>query len=317
MSLFELVALPGKGQGLVAKSSIPKGTRILSETPLFTVPNMSAEMLEVAVRPKLKSLTKEEQRQFLALHNNFPGKYPFAGIVKTNALPCGSGAVVGGVYPTICRINHSCLSNCHNNWNGDLELETIHAIKDICAGEEITIDYSDGGPSDTRRAKLRQSFGFDCDCVVCSLPPAELKASDDRRRRIQALDEAVGNPSRMMSNPAASLADCFALLRVLEEEYPHTTSALASRLYYDAFQIAVAHGDRARGKVFAERAYKARVVMEGEDSPETKKMKALSLNPSSHSSFGISSMKWKGPKKFNPDELNDAELEKWLWRQSK
>ncbi|RYP46101.1 hypothetical protein DL768_007657 [Monosporascus sp. mg162] len=317
MSLFELVALPGKGQGLVAKSSIPKGTRILSEKPLFTVPNMSAEMLEMAVKPKLKSLTKEEQRQFFALHNNFPGRYPFAGIVKTNALPCGSGACIGGVYPTICRINHSCLPNCHNSWNEDLHLETIHAIKDIRAGEEITIDYSDGGPSDTRRVELRQSFGFDCNCVVCSLPPAELQASDDRRRRIKALDEAIGNPYRMMSDPAASLADCYALLRVLEEEYPHTTSACSARLYYDAFQIAVAHGDRARGGRFAERAYKARVVMEGEDSSATKEMKALSLDPSRHPSFGACSMKWRGSKKFNSEELNDAELEMWLWRQSK
>ncbi|RYP40633.1 hypothetical protein DL769_011736 [Monosporascus sp. CRB-8-3] len=267
--------------------------------------------------PKLEALTKEEQRQFFALHNNFPGKYPFAGIVKTNALPCGPGASIGGVYPTICRINHSCLPNCHNNWNEDLELETIHAIKDIRPGEEITIDYTEGGPSDTRRIKLKQSFGFDCDCVVCSLPPAELKTSDDRRRRIQALDKAIGDPYRMMSDPAASLADCYALLRALEEEYPHTTSASDARLYYDAFQIAVAHGDRARGKVFAERAYKVRVVVEGEDSPATKKMKALSLNPSSHSSFGAYSMKWKGSKKFNPEELNDAEFEKWLWRQNK
>ncbi|RYO95698.1 hypothetical protein DL766_004938 [Monosporascus sp. MC13-8B] len=184
---------------------------------------------------------------------------------------------------------------CYNNWNEDLELETIHAIKDIGAGEEITIDYSDGGPFDTRRINLQQSFGFDCDCVVCSLPPAELKASDDRRRRIQALDEAIGNSYRMMSDPVASLADCCALLRALEEEYPIP---------------------RAR-KVFAERAYKARVVMKGGDRPETKKVKALSLNPSSHPSFGTYSTKWKGPKKLNPEELNDAELEKWLWRQNR
>ncbi|RYO77507.1 hypothetical protein DL762_009221 [Monosporascus cannonballus] len=224
-----------------------------------------------------------------------PRECPFAGIVKTNALSCGSGAIAGGVYPTICRINHSCRPSCYNNWNEDLELETIHAIKDIGAGEEITIDYSDGGPFDTRRINLQQSFGFDCDCVVCSLPPAELKASDDRRRRIQALDEAIGNSYRMMSDPVASLADCCALLRALEEEYPIP---------------------RAR-KVFAERAYKARVVMKGGDRPETKKVKALSLNPSSHPSFGTYSTKWKGPKKLNPEELNDAELEKWLWRQNR
>jgi hypothetical protein len=44
-----------------------------------------------------------------------------------------------------------------------------------------------------------------------------LQASDARRRQIQLLDEAIGDPERVMRNPEESLADCHALLLVLEE----------------------------------------------------------------------------------------------------
>ncbi len=141
MQLFEIQSVPGKGK------------RILCEKPLFTTPNMSPRsVMEGNIVTKLKALSKTEQRQFLSLHNNFHGQYPFSGIVKTNALPCGPDSVMGGVYPTICLINHSCLPNAHHNWNSDERCETIHAIRYIKAGEEITISYDKGGPSDSRRS---------------------------------------------------------------------------------------------------------------------------------------------------------------------
>jgi hypothetical protein len=112
--LFEIKDIPGKGKGLVARFNISSGTRILCEKPLLTIQPKPREELEPLLAAKLKAMSRASQRQFLALHNNFPGKYPFGGIVKTNALPCGSGSLVGGVYPTVCLINHSCIPNAHN-----------------------------------------------------------------------------------------------------------------------------------------------------------------------------------------------------------
>ena len=319
--VYEEVEIAGRGQGLVARMNIARGTRILLEKPLFTTGNMSgnmsAEHLEKAIAEKVRGLSREQQRQFLSLHNNHPGKHPFSGIYRTNALPCGSGSPIGAVYPDICRINHSCRSNSHNSWNAALDAETIHATRDIRAGEEITIDYTDGDRSSARWAKLRDSFGFQCDCVVCSLPPAELKASDVRRERMKELDEKIGDPSRMLSNPAGALADCRSLILAIEEEYPDTTHALLARAYYDAFQICAAHGDGARGRIFAERAHAVRVVEEGEDSPTTRKMKALALNPESHPTFSAFSRGPKTCRQFDPQNLSQSELDKWLWRQSK
>lgn len=282
--LFEIKDIPGKGKGLVARFNISSGTRILCEKPLVICrPQSSHEELETFLVAKLKSMSKTSQRQFLALHNNFPGKYPFSGIFKTNALPCGSGSPVGAVYPTVCFINHSCLPNAHNNWNEAEEHETIHAIRPIEKGTEITIPYDHGGTQSKRQAFLEKSFGFTCTCSGCTLSPALLQASDNRRTQIQSLDDAIGDPFRMMSSPRESLSYCFSLLQVLEQEFDSCPWALLARLYYDAFQISIAHGDQARVSIFAERAYKARVICEGEDSPETLKVKSLALRPANHS----------------------------------
>ncbi|TVY93099.1 SET domain-containing protein [Lachnellula willkommii] len=263
LPLFSIQPVTGQGKGLVARFDIDKGKRILSEKPFFTTSNLvSGSLMESSIATKLKALSKTEQRQFLSLHNNFPGKNPFSGIMKTNALPCGPDSVVGGVYPTICLINHSCLPNAHNSWNSDAKCETIHATRLIKAGEEITICYKDG-PYDLRRACLKSAFGFECSCSLCILPPAELQASDARRRQIRLLDEAIGDPERVMIRPEESLADSQSLLRVLEEEYKDGVGVLIARLYYDAFQISISHGDQARASVFAERGFRSRVICEG------------------------------------------------------
>lgn len=317
ISPFEVKEIPGKGKGLFARADISKGTRILCEKPLLTFESMSPKHLEPTLAGKLKAMTKTEQRQFFSLHNNFPGRYVLSGIVKTNALPCGPGSSMGGVYPAICLINHSCLANSHNNWNDNEKHETIHAIRPIKAGEEITIPYDHGGPSTTRRAFLKEAFGFDCKCSTCMLPPLELRESDARRLAIERLDDSIGDPSRMLAKPAESLGDCLSLLQTLEKEFDGHTGIHTCRLYYDAFQICVAHGDQARASTFADRAYKDRVCCEGEDSPTTQRVKSLSLKPTDHMSYGSCSMKWKTKKSMIPQGLDESQFEAWLFRRQR
>ncbi|EPE33266.1 hypothetical protein GLAREA_06278 [Glarea lozoyensis ATCC 20868] len=124
--------------------------------------------------------------------------------------------------------------------------------------------------------------------AVALLPLPSLEANDSRRTQIQNLDEVIGAPFRMMSNPRESLSDCYSLIQVLDQELDG-----CARLYHDAFQIIISHGDQARASVFAERAYKARVVCEGEDSPETVKVMSLALRPAIHISFEAYSRKLK------------------------
>ncbi|KAK6201779.1 hypothetical protein LQW54_009358 [Pestalotiopsis sp. IQ-011] len=314
MDLYGVVEISGRGKGLVAKVGIPRGTRVLCEKPLFTVDHMPPHLLHKTVATKLKTLSKDEQRQFLSLHNNFPGQHAFNGIVRTNALPCGPESRVGGIYPKICLINHSCIPNAHNNWNTEALHETIHALRDISAGEEIMISYDMSLPSTARWAKLKDSFGFQCSCELCTLPAEEIDLSDARRLQIADLDGMIGNPTAMVLNPLKSLAACHELLQVLNREYGEAATALLARLYYDAFQITAAHGDQARASAFAEHAYMARVVCEGEDSPVTRKAKTLMQDPTRHASFGTYSKKWKSTKTAIAKELDEPSFEKWLWR---
>lgn len=310
-SAYAIQSIEHKGKGIIARVGIASGTRILVEKPLFTA-SSPVRTVDNVILAKVKALSKEQQRQYLSLHNHHPGKNPFTGIFKTNALPCGAGSPVGGVYPTICLINHTCIPNAHNSWNSKTGLETIHAIREIKAGEEIAISYAEG-PAHKRLMKLRDGFGFECRCELCSRPASEVRESDARRMRIEQLDEAIGDPGRTMNAPHQAIADCHELNKLILQEYDESSSPLEARLYYDAFQISIIHSDQARASVFASRAYKARCICEGKDSPETIRMKSLASNPIKHQSFGVSK-RWRTMKTGVPNGLSEKEFEEWLWK---
>ncbi len=309
-------SIPKKGQGLLATQTIPKGTRILSEKPIFTVSGTgnNLNLINQRIANELKRVSKDKQRAFLSLHNNFRGSLgPFLGIAKTNALPLGPGATESGLFLQASRINHACLPNCQHTWNASISEETIHTVRQIAQGEEITISYSHTGPSKSRREHLQKSFGFDCTCSLCSLPATERVLSDDRLEEIQNLDDVIGNGAHLMLHPQQHLQQVHTLIRLLEAE--KISDARLSRAYYDAFQTVIAHGDQARAKVFAERAYAARLCCEGEDSPTTLKMKLLVENTKSHQLFGTSKQ-WRQNETKVPKGLGEEEVEKWLWRQN-
>ena len=315
LPFFTLQSIPEKGLGLVAAKNIKKGCRILAEKPIFTIPRRwnGDDAINRIIAVKLQPLPKEEQRAFFALHNNFPcSTTPFLGITKTNALPLGTDAVEGGIFLQASRINHACLPNCQHTWNAKRGEETIHAVRDIAVGEEITISYSDTGSSRKRRAGLKETFKIDCTCALCMLPKDELSLSDMRRKEIQGLDEMIGDGTHLILQPRQHLRWVHSLLSLLEAE--GMSDASIPRAYYDAFQTVIAHGDQARAKIFAERAYAARVLCEGEDSESTLHMKDLVADPKSHRLFGSSS-NWAQKTTKVPKDLESSDFEKWLWRQ--
>ncbi|KFY05165.1 hypothetical protein O988_00216 [Pseudogymnoascus sp. VKM F-3808] len=313
--LYEIQDMTGKGIGVVAQQDIQTGARILCEPPLFTTADLSIiSQMELFIANELKGLSKAQQRQFLSLHNNFPGKQAFSGIVRTNALPLGPGSPTGGIFPIISRINHSCRPNTQHTWNSLKKHETIHAIRNIKKGEEITISYNLGGPSKWRRLRMKENFNFDCTCDLCSQPDEVLKVSDDRQVRIQILDDAIGDASRLMTSPGNALSDCRELLSLYEVEA--ITDARVARVCYDAFQICITHGDEARASSFARMAYETRLYLEGEDSSDTQKMKVFITSPAKHMSFGYS-QRWKQSMKKIPKDLSAEEFKLWLWRLAK
>ena len=91
--------------------------------------------------------------------------------------------------------------------------------------------------------------------------------------------------------------------------------ATIPRAYYDAFQIAIGHGDEARAKIFAEGAYATRMIVEGDGSPEVIKLKRLAEQPTEHCLYGM----FMDPSDAtnSSQQVDDEDLEDWLWREGK
>jgi hypothetical protein len=99
----------------------------------------------------------------------------------------------------------------------------------------------------------------------------------------------IGGGMRIASAPVVCLHNVHALLGLLEEE--RIADGRIPRLCYDALQIVIANGDQAGAKIFTEKAYTARVILKGEDSPESIRLKGLSRGQSIIDYMTL--MRWK------------------------
>jgi SET domain-containing protein len=188
--LYTCQEIPHKGHALLAATHIAKGTRILSESPLFKVCRAGDDKKRIhdSVSKEISALDEESRKAFLALHNSFEDEGPGLGRVRTNALPLGSDVVMGAIFLESSRINHSCDPNAQNTWNDNIQKLTIHAIRDIAKAAEITIFYlPERRNHEDRQRDLLTKFRFTCFCNLCSLPHKQRKASDERWDEIQSL----------------------------------------------------------------------------------------------------------------------------------
>ncbi|CAM6096837.1 unnamed protein product [Calypogeia fissa] len=320
--LYTLEAIPGKGRGPVAAQDIARGTRVISEKPLFKVPNRirvpmvlgSVDPVATFVASELSRLSRDEQRAFLSLHNNFPGTFhPFTGVVLTN----GSGGIgnddeEGGLFVEIARINHACRPNCLQSWNEITEHQNIHAVRCIRKGEEITVNYNSGRPSfdctRARRRLVKSSFNFECICELCSLPAIEQAFSDTRRSEMERLYNVLGD----VFIPDKSFEDAYTMLKLLEAE--KITDVPLGELYSAAVRIVSAHGDQARAEVFGERAYEVLLTCLGDDNPIVAELKTLKATPAQHHRLFGCSARWALPVSAIPRTLQGEKFEAWLWR---
>ncbi|KAJ9635070.1 hypothetical protein H2199_008556 [Coniosporium tulheliwenetii] len=312
-SLYVTGLIPGKGQGFIITTKIPSGTRILCESLVFKIPAVAPSSAESFVIQKLQTLSRDQQRAVLALRITHAGTdRPFTGIMGTNALPLGSVAKEGGLLLEAARMNHACKMNARYSWNTNLEKLTVHAVKDIGEGEEITISYL-GKTANyaTRQQGLKSKFDFDCGYEMCSLPLARREQGDQKMDEIPRLGGLIGDRQRIIVTPVTSLHDAHTLLRLLEEE--EIAHARMARAYSDAMQIAISNGDQPRAKVFAERAYAARVICQAEDSPQAIRLRGLAERPAQHELYGMSRI-WEQDVEKIPQGLDEREFEDWLWR---
>ena len=109
-------------------------------------------------------------------------------IFQTNCMEMGAGAAV---FPHAARFNHSCNPNACFSWNSAIGKETIHSMRDIKAGEELTISYVDMEHDKRLRAWELRHYGFVCGCPACGDEDDESSfayKSAENRLQIQELD---------------------------------------------------------------------------------------------------------------------------------
>lgn len=151
-SIWRVASIGGKGLGLVAARHIRRGERIIAETPLALVTQHGDSISLSIIAHIVGSLMPNANAAFWELSQNehkFGQEKTAEGVWRTNAYPIiehPDGRKVGAVFAVICRINHACVPNAHIAWNKKLKQETVHAIKPIAAGDEITVSCTPATP---------------------------------------------------------------------------------------------------------------------------------------------------------------------------
>lgn len=158
------------------------------------------------------------------------------------------------------------------------------AVRDIEAGEELTLSYIDVTlPTRHRQARLKALWNFSCTCKQCKLSPAEAEASDVRLKRIKALEYNLDHPAK--SFPAGDLAAEAGteLVGLYEQErldvyvgYAYRRAALNFALF----------GDEPNAKRFARRALGALQRQGGAGQKDLENMRGLLADPKAHWSWG-------------------------------
>ncbi|KAG9133732.1 hypothetical protein Leryth_018432 [Lithospermum erythrorhizon] len=89
-------------------------------------------------------------------------------LLSAAASVAAEAAVGNAVYMLPSFYNHDCDPNAHILWIENTSAR-LKALRDIQAGEELTICYIDASMDrDARQTILYEGFGFRCNCLRCS-----------------------------------------------------------------------------------------------------------------------------------------------------
>jgi hypothetical protein len=85
-----------------------------------------------------------------------------------------------GIWQMASYINHSCISNAHRSYIGDMMI--VRASRDLPSGSEVVFEYHRPDADDDYGAhtKRLKQWGFECDCGMCE---ARMETNESTQRR--------------------------------------------------------------------------------------------------------------------------------------
>ncbi|KAK8055625.1 SET domain-containing protein 5 [Apiospora rasikravindrae] len=143
-----------KGLGLFAAHRLTKGLKIMSEEPLLV--DETRDDLAAHISYQFPSLSEAEKSKLVLMYAGYrePIALLPAGAVKDAHAGRAQrlqmiarynsfeGIGIGcALSPGSAAINHACSPNAFLYYNSSFNYVTLHAIRDIQAGEEVTISY--------------------------------------------------------------------------------------------------------------------------------------------------------------------------------
>jgi hypothetical protein len=111
-------------------------------------------------------------------------------IFRSNSFNLGSGSIFRqALFPSISRINHSCVPNAQGSFHNAMGKFNVHATRDIGVNEELTLNYlhERGAVRESRQKRLFDGYGFNCDCPACDLKLDKGKNGETGREELQKI----------------------------------------------------------------------------------------------------------------------------------
>lgn len=164
---------------------------------------------------------------------------------------------------------------------------TTVAVRDILAGEELTVSYIEGTIPYSERQERLVSWGFKCACHACTQDLSHISQSDARLRAISEIEDQLEEIIKSGGEIPGDIGDRLVNLYVEERLDNYIAHA-----YTKAALLKSMVGDRDATKKYARLAVEALEREYGPDSKDGLAMEELAEETEEHWSWGIRMGGW-------------------------
>ncbi|KAF7592476.1 hypothetical protein BBP40_000211 [Aspergillus hancockii] len=256
-------------------------TRVLAEPALIQINRETGDAKDI-VRA-FQSLPLLQQTLYLELHGHacdafkraaereMERKWQQIPELHRTVLSIYAANAFRGVFLLGSRFNHSCIPNVNFAYNPILEKETFHAIRDITAGEELTIMYIDGTnrTRSQRQAEL-DKWGFRCTCPACE---DTLLGQERERKRAQlfAFDQELAMHTHFGTEQSHKKALQTAQRMAAIQKSEGLVNRELGVSYHDAAKLCLKLKNAKMAVLWAEKELEVDRYCIGEDHPDYRK----------------------------------------------